>query len=78
MVYTLCISEDFEVLDAILTFDWERKISGRALADADDESALVLVGQQLLRVRARDSTVVPRVRFHLDVVAGDQTWNNYL
>lgn len=59
------------MLDSVEAFDGEREISGRAFADPDDEGSLVFVGQQLLRVGASDPTVIPVVRLHLDVVAGN-------
>ena len=71
---TLCISENFEVLDAIEAFDGEGKVSGRAFADTDDERALVLVRQQLLGVGPGDAAVVPAVRLHLDVIARNEAW----
>ena len=75
---TLCISENFEVLDAIEAFDGEGKVSGRAFADADDERALVLVRQQLLGVGPGDAAVVPAVRLHLDVIARNEAWKGML
>ena len=72
-IFTLCISQNFEVLDSVEAFNGEREISGRAFADPDDEGSLVFVGQQLLGVGAGDPAVVPGVGLHLDVVAGNQT-----
>ncbi len=64
------------MLNAILTLDGKGEVSGRALADPDDEGALVLVSQQLLGVGTCDSAVVPVVRLHLDVIARNKTCNN--
>ena len=66
------------MLDAIEAFDGERKISGRAFADTDDEGALVLVRQQLLGVGPGDAAVVPAVWLHLDVITGNEAWNKIL
>ena len=71
---TLCISENFEVLDAIEAFYGEGKVSRRAFADTDDERALVLVRQQLLGVGPGDAAIVPAVRLHLDVIARNEAW----
>ena len=61
------------MLNTVLTLHGEGEVSGRALADPDDEGALVLVCQQLLGVGTRDPAVVPVVWLHLDVIARNQS-----
>lgn len=71
--FALRVSQYLEVLHSVAALDTKREVSRRRLADPDDESSLVFVEQQFLRVSPRDPAVVPAVRLHLDVVAGDET-----
>ncbi len=69
---SLRVPEDLEVLHAVAALDAEAEVAWGALADSDDECALVLVREELLGVGAGDAAVVPRVGLHLDVVRRDQ------
>ena len=72
-VFSGSVSQDLEVFYSSANFDGQREVSRSALAVSDEEGTVVrLMSQDLFGLCPRDTSPVPLMCLHSNVVIGDE------